>query len=104
VSSVRTWHGVRGKKLVVDLHDLRLGAVMHLASWSLGTDANSLTIITGRGLHSPEGKPVIKPELERYLTRNGYWWHYPEKSAESTPWSYGTATSVNPGAIVVSRI
>lgn len=91
------------RSLVVDLHGLGLESAMQLSSRYLGTDADSLTVITGRGLHSSGGRAVIKPELERYLSRNGYWWHHPESVTEKSPCYFGKTKLVNSGVIVVTR-
>ncbi|XP_048243872.1 NEDD4-binding protein 2-like isoform X2 [Haliotis rufescens] len=32
----------------------------------------TLTIITGKGNHSPHGHPVLKPVVKKYLENNGY--------------------------------
>lgn len=92
------------RSLVVDLHGFHLGAAMETASWALRKDVERLTIITGRGLHSPGGVPVIKPELEKYLNRNGYWWHHPEKSHADGFQDPGVRRPVNPGAIAITRM
>lgn len=92
------------RSLVADLHGLRLDAAMETAAWALRQDVGRLTIITGRGLHSPGGIPVIKPELEKYLSRNGYWWHYPEKRRADGFQNPGVRRFVNPGAITVTRM
>lgn len=78
---------------------------MEVSAWALRQDTKELTIITGRGNHSPGGKPVIKPELERYLSRNGYWWHHPVKARRSTHPSFLPleAQDTNRGAIAIYR-
>ncbi len=90
--------------LVVDLHGFRLGAAMETAAWALRKDVERLTIVTGRGLHSPGGVPVIKPELEKYLNRNGYWWHHPEKKRTEGFQDPGIRRSLNLGAIAITRM
>jgi len=102
VSDSRVRRGRRGASLTVDLHGLGLAPSMEMTAWALRSPSRELTIITGRGLHSPGGKPVIKPEVERYLSRNGYWWHHQEMD-EPGP-EPGAPRRVNPGAIVVSRM
>lgn len=100
-------HRTRGhKRLTVDLHGLSLAAAMNLSARALAEDAESLTIITGRGKHSPGGKAVIKPELESYLSRNGYWWHHqePGRGENLIMPEYDTKKRVNLGAIVISRL
>lgn len=92
------------RSLVVDLHGLRLGAALETASWILRKDVERLTIITGRGLHSPGGIPVIKLELEKYLNRNGYWWHHPEKKRADGFQDPSVRQSVNRGAIAITRM
>jgi DNA-nicking Smr family endonuclease len=66
---------------ILDLH----GASRYQAMQSLNdrldecTDSRML-VITGRGRHSPGGVPVIKPMVEAFLNRNGYWRHWHESS------------------------
>lgn len=62
----------------VDLHGLgRWDAVETVEEALLKRSAASICVITGRGRHSPCQKPVIKPLVDAYLQRNGYWarWH-----------------------------
>jgi DNA-nicking Smr family endonuclease len=104
VSRVKAGYDTKGKVLYVDLHGLNLSAAMELASRYLASDTDSLTIITGKGLHSPEGKPVIKPSLERYLSRNGYWWHHQEISICESKMGNKAKMTLNTGAIVIDRM
>lgn len=89
--------------LTVDLHGLDLQSSLEMAAWALRSGPGDVTIITGRGRHSPGGKPVVKPEVERYLNRNGYWWHYQETGRPEPCRDYCIPLRVNEGAIVVSR-
>lgn len=62
----------------VDLHGLgRWGAVETVEKVLLERRNGTVRVITGRGLHSLGQKPVIKPLVDAYLQRNGYWtrWH-----------------------------
>lgn len=79
---------------------------MDHSAWALNESADSLTIITGQGKHSPGGKAVIKPELESYLSRNGYWWHHqePGRGENLIMPEFDRKKRVNLGAIVVSRL
>ncbi len=64
----------------IDLHGQNLSSAMSTVSSILGTCKtcfDSITFITGKGLHSKQQKASIKPELEGYLRRNGYWWSFP---------------------------
>lgn len=100
-------HRARGlKRLTADLHGLSSSAAMNLSAWALAEDSEALTIITGRGKHSPGGKAVIKPELESYLSRNGYWWHHqePGRGENLIIPELDRKKHVNVGAIVVSRL
>ena len=39
------------------------------------SDGDLWTIITGKGLHSPNGTPVIKPAVENWLKKRNYQFH-----------------------------
>ncbi len=61
----------------LDLHGHGKFAALQAAQDKLD-DATSagekkVTLVTGKGLHSPNRKPVIRPALDAYLSRQCYW-------------------------------
>lgn len=63
---------------ILDLHGRsRYKAVQELNDILDECSEPKLLVITGRGRHSPNGRPVIKPLVDAFLNRNGYWhrWH-----------------------------
>ncbi len=67
--------------LEIDLHKKNLNEAMQIVEKSIEKfklHSKSLVFITGKGLHSRNKQPVIKPELEGYLKRNGFWWSHPK--------------------------
>jgi len=82
--------------LEIDLHRQSLNGAMSTVAQVLDdhkTDTSTIIFITGKGLHSKNHKPVIKPELEAYLERNGYWWSFPHtKNGKQNTGSYGIST------------
>ncbi|MFO0748788.1 MAG: Smr/MutS family protein [Myxococcota bacterium] len=66
----------------IDLHgEGRWTAVQELNDELDRCDDARLLVITGRGRHSPGGRPVIKPLVEAFLNRNGYWRHWHDGAA-----------------------
>ncbi|PAV61980.1 hypothetical protein WR25_23221 [Diploscapter pachys] len=61
----------------LDLHFMTQSAAMHAVKERLGKMRNvgcmrQLRIITGQGNNSINGQPLIRSNVERYLTKNGY--------------------------------
>lgn len=67
---------------VLDLHGhSRYEALQKLNDRLEQTSDSRMLVITGRGRHSAGGVPVIKPMVEAFLNRNGYWRHWHEYPA-----------------------
>jgi len=88
--------------VIVDLHGKTLSEAMMLVEKALKNSINEIGIITGKGLHSADRQPVLKPNIEAYLNRNGYWWHHPAKEKKLE--LYPSKTLRNTGMYIVSDL
>lgn len=67
------------KTKIVDLHGASRYQALQALNDKLDECSDSrMLVITGRGRHSIGGVPVIKPMVEAFLNRNGYWRHWHE--------------------------
>lgn len=72
-------------KSEIDLHYLRVKEANSIAiafiTYHVSLRTSTIDIITGRGLHSPNRTPEIKPKVERYLKLNNFIYHDKENNS-----------------------